>query len=82
VLLRPMVPLDRDSVRHRTTRVLVSSGRHDPIVTEHEISRLIQEFQDMDIQVTHLENDAGHQLTKQELDLIRIWLHEGNNHKT
>jgi len=76
VLLRPMVPLDRDPVRHEETRVLVSSGNHDPIVSREETSALIRKLETMNIQVTHLDNDAGHQLVKRELDDIRNWLRE------
>ena len=76
VLLRPMVPLDREPVRHEETRVLVSFGKHDPIVPRQETKRLIQKLKDMNIRVTHLDNDASHQLIKQELDAIRIWLHQ------
>ena len=79
VLLRPMVPLDKDPVSHEMTRVLVSSGKHDPIVSAQETSRLIRKLKDMNIHVTHLDNDAGHQLTRDEIETIRDWLHEEKN---
>lgn len=75
MLLRPMVPHEMAAVTHSRTRVLVSSGKHDPIVSREETMKLIRILKDMNIRVTHLEQDTGHQLEWDELDSIRSWYH-------
>jgi predicted esterase len=75
VLFRAMVPLVPEAPPDlRGVRVLIGSGRADPLVPVSEVERLAAILQEGGAEVTvHWEN-AGHQLTSGDLDAGRMWL--------
>ena len=75
VLFRAMVPLVPE-VRPdlRGVRVLIGSGRADPLVPASEVERLAAMLQEGGAEVTVHWESAGHQLTSGDLDAGRTWL--------
>ena len=77
VLFRAMVPLVPE-VRPdlHGTRVLIGSGRGDPLVPVSDVERLAAMLEEGGAEVTiHWEN-AGHQLTQGDVDAARAWLRQ------
>ena len=75
VLFRAMVPIVPEPMPALPqTRVLVSNGRTDPLVTESETQRLVQLLQDAGANVTLAWQDAGHHLVQHDLSRARDWL--------
>lgn len=68
VLLRPMVVLEPDKISDlRGKRLLLLSGRHDPIVSVDHPERLAAQFRSAGADVTLRWLDTGHQLTEADL---------------
>ena len=75
VLFRAMVPLVPEARPDlHGTRVLIGSGRADPLVPVSDVERLAAMLEEGGAEVTmHWEN-AGHQLTQGDVDAARAWL--------
>lgn len=68
VLLRPMVVLEPKTLPDlRGKRLLLLSGRHDPIVPVDHPERLAAQFRDAGADVTLQWLDTGHQITEADL---------------
>jgi len=79
ILFRAMVPLVPDplpSLGH--SRVLLSSGRADPLVTLQETERLAKLFRDAGADVTLVWQPAGHELTQGDVTAARTWLEKSS----
>jgi phospholipase/carboxylesterase/glyoxalase family protein len=77
VLFRAMVPLVPES-RQETlltgTRVLISNGRIDPIVSAEETDRLARLLQEQGADVEVHWQPAGHQLMPSDFAVAKTWL--------
>lgn len=74
-LWRPMVVLAPEKVPDLSQkRVLISSGRHDPIVPNDHPLRLAQIFRNAGASVTVNSNEAGHGLTSADFTATRRFL--------
>ena len=77
VLFRTMVPLTpTKQPALAETRVLICSGRHDPIVPVENVERLAAMLQQGGAAVTLRFEDAGHQLVFAEIASAKKWLRE------
>lgn len=75
VLIRTMVTLESPATPQLAgKRVFVSSGKYDSMVPVENVSQLAQTFRDGGADVTHFWVDAGHNLTREEVEAIRNWL--------
>ena len=75
VLFRAMVPLVPDPLPSLPdTRVLVSNGRVDPLVSLEETERLARLFRDAGADLTLVWQSAGHVLTQNDVTAAREWL--------
>ena len=75
VLFRAMVPLIPETTPDlSTTRVLISEGDHDPIVSAAEAGRLAGLLRSAGADVTIRFLQSGHELTSNDVDLAREWL--------
>lgn len=75
ILFRAMVPLVPDPPPSlRRTRVLVSNGTMDPLVSREETERLAKLFRDAAADVTLVWQPAGHVLTQGDVTAARQWL--------
>jgi phospholipase/carboxylesterase len=75
VLLRPMVVLEPTELPDlRGKRILILSGRHDPIVPADHPERLAEKFRRAGAHVTLHWLDAGHQLTNADLSHAAAFL--------
>jgi predicted esterase len=75
VLFRAMVPLEPDPLPSiKGTRVVISNGRIDPIVSEHETERLAQILQRAGADVEVHWQPAGHQLMPADFTVAKRWL--------
>ena len=75
ILFRAMVPLVPDPLPSLPdTRVLLSNGRVDPLVSEQETERLATLFRDAGADVTLVWQSAGHVLTQTDVTAAREWL--------
>jgi len=75
ILLRAMVPLVPDplpSLKH--SRVLVSNGTQDPLVTAAESERLVKLFRDSGADADLVWQNAGHQIAQGDVAAARHWL--------
>ena len=78
LLFRAMVPLVPEPLPSLPrTRVLVSNGRADPLVTESETGRLVGLLKDAGADVTLAWQNAGHHLVQDDLARAREWLGSG-----
>lgn len=77
VLFRAMVPL-RPAAEPAlaATRVLICSGKHDPIVPVENVERLAAMLRQGGADVTLRVEDAGHQLVFSEIAGAKKWLDE------
>ena len=79
VLLRAMVPLTPPRPPELAgTRVLICSGRCDPIVPVENVERLAGMFRKAGAEVTHRFEESGHQLVFAEIEAARKWLRDSN----
>jgi predicted esterase len=75
LLFRAMVPLVPDPLPSLPrTRVLVSNGRTDPLVSEAETDRLLNLLATAGADVTLAWQEAGHHLVPGDLSRAREWL--------
>jgi predicted esterase len=75
VLLRAMVPLVPDPLpRIPQTPVLLSNGRHDPLVAPEETERLAALLEKAGANVTVAWQAAGHEATRADVIAAREWL--------
>jgi phospholipase/carboxylesterase len=80
VLLRAMVPLEPDtSPNLNGTRVLICSGKCDPIIPVENAERLAAMLQEAGSDVTHRLADSGHQLVFDEIAAAKNWLRESSS---
>ncbi|MBX5477254.1 MAG: alpha/beta hydrolase [Clostridia bacterium] len=78
VLFRPMVPLvPPQPPSLQGTRVLVLSGRHDPLITGDHPKRLTDLLRDAGADVTLQWANAGHEIHADEVEVARAWLQDG-----
>ncbi|MCL6516119.1 MAG: alpha/beta hydrolase [Alicyclobacillus sp.] len=77
VLFRAMVPLEPAELPDLTgKRVLMLSGRHDPIVPAAQADRLAQMLREAGADITLAWQNAGHGLTMAEVGAAEAWLKE------
>ena len=77
ILFRAMVPLTPATPPALTdTRVLICSGKHDPIVPVENVERLAAMLRQAGGDVTLRFEDAGHQLVFAEIAAAKNWLRE------
>lgn len=77
ILFRTMVPLTPEGLPAlRDARVLICSGRSDPIVPVENVERLATMLRDAGADVTLRWEDAGHQLVFAEIAAARNWLRQ------
>jgi phospholipase/carboxylesterase len=75
ILFRAMVPLVPETTPDlSTTRVLISEGAHDPIVSAAQAGRLAGLLRSAGADVTIRFFQSGHQLTPDDVDAAREWL--------
>jgi predicted esterase len=75
VLFRAMVPLEPDPLPSIDgTRVLISNGRADPIVSEQGTTRLARLLQRAGASVEVHWQPAGHQLMPSDFAVAKTWL--------
>ncbi len=75
ILIRAMVPLVPDPLPTLPrTRVLLSNGRTDPLVSLDETERLAKLFRDAGADVTLKWQPGGHELTQGDVSAARQWL--------
>jgi phospholipase/carboxylesterase len=75
VLLRAMVPLEPEPLPSIDgTRVLISNGRMDPIVSPDETERLANLLQRAGADVEVHWQPAGHQLMPGDFAVAKTWL--------
>lgn len=75
ILFRAMVPLvPKTPPDLSATRVLISEGDHDPIVSAAEAGRLAGLLRNAGADVTIRFFQSGHELTANDVDLAREWL--------
>jgi phospholipase/carboxylesterase len=78
VLFRAMVPLTPEPLPSLATRVLISNGRVDPIVSPQETERLAALLRRAGADVELHWQPSGHQLTQADVTLARDWLSRSN----
>ena len=77
ILFRAMVPLTPATQPTLTdTRVLILSGKHDPIVSVENVERLAAMLRQAGGDVTLRFEEAGHQLVFAEIAAAKSWLGE------
>ncbi|HEV2840341.1 MAG TPA: alpha/beta hydrolase [Chthoniobacterales bacterium] len=77
VLFRAMVPLLPPAVPDLShTRVLLSSGEHDPIVPKGNAQRLATMLRDAGAKVTTRFEPAGHALAFGDIEAAKAWIAE------
>jgi predicted esterase len=75
VLLRPMVTLEEPSAADLSgKRILVLSGRYDPIVPTDNVERLVETMRSLGATVEFRWHEGGHEISGDELDTARGWL--------
>jgi predicted esterase len=75
VVIRGQVPLVPDPLPSLTgTRVLIASGRSDPLVAPAETERLAALFRSAGAEVSLEWQPGGHQLTQADIQAARAWL--------
>ena len=77
ILLRAMVPLIPDAPPDLSgKRVFLASGIRDPIVPLENAERLAAMLKDYGADVTLKRVNAGHELTREEIEQAREWLYD------
>ena len=75
VLFRPMMPFEPDNLPDLSgVPVLLSAGRHDPMVPKGNVERLAAMLREAGAVVTLHWESAGHGLTDAELRAAKHWL--------
>ena len=72
--LHAMIPL-RDVILNKNlkTKVLLTSGREDHMVSSYEVKELKEMLVNAKYEVDLYETEYGHQLTEMELDFVKKW---------
>lgn len=74
ILIRPMVPLKEPPYHDLTNlKMLVLSGKYDPIVPLQEIKDLKDMFAERHAKVTLHLLDTGHSIVSSEIQIIKQW---------
>ena len=74
VLLSPMLPYEPDTVPNLAgTDVFIGAGRTDPIAPAVQVERLAELLRTAGADVTVYWQNAGHTVTKDELDAAQRW---------
>lgn len=77
VLLRAMVPLQPKVLPDLTDkRVLMLSGRQDPLIPSHNTEKLADLFGQAGADVTLKWQDAGHGLTNPQIAIAQAWMQQ------
>lgn len=77
VLFRAMTPLVPDEVPDlAATPVYIASARSDPLIELEDVERLVELLEQAGAEVTHRVADAGHGLSRSEIEPARAWLDE------
>jgi predicted esterase/catechol 2,3-dioxygenase-like lactoylglutathione lyase family enzyme len=77
VLLSPMVPYEPDALPDLDgTSVFIGAGRNDPIAPAEQVERLASMLREAGADVTVHWQNAGHTITKDELDAAQRWMAE------
>jgi predicted esterase len=75
ILFRAMVPIMPERMPSLpSTPVLVSNGRSDPLVPQEETERLTALLKLAGADVTLLFQEAGHELTREDVEQATAWL--------
>jgi phospholipase/carboxylesterase len=76
VLLRAMTPFEPGVAPNLNgKRVLLASGRFDPIVPASDVERLAQLLRASGAHVELRFQNAGHELAREEIEAARMWIH-------
>jgi predicted esterase len=79
VLLRAMVPLTPAAAPNLNgSRVLICSGKCDPIIPLDNAERLVLMLREAGCDVTHRLEDSGHQLVFDEIAAAKKWVGESS----
>lgn len=70
--MAPLIPHPLPNLTNR--QVLVSNGRHDPLVSAAETERLVALLRSAGAAVSLEWQAAGHQLTRADLESAERWL--------
>lgn len=75
ILLRPMQPFRYSNIKLSANNipVFMASGKNDPTVSRLDTETYAELLRDSHFDVTHFEADAGHNLSKQDLDHSVEW---------
>lgn len=77
VLFHPMIPFIPETPPDLSgTKVLITAGRNDPIVTVEETERLAALYRDCSAAVDLFWHNSGHSLTRGELEAAKSFLSE------
>jgi predicted esterase len=77
VLLRAMTPLLPEKLPNLTgVGVFLAAGRNDPIVPIASVEQLAALLRKAKAEVSLQWSPGGHQLTPQEIDAARTWMHQ------
>ena len=77
VLLRPMLPLPKQPLPDLNGKpILILRGAQDTIIPSDSTDQLILNFQQAGAAVTTRTIDAGHEITRRDIETISDWLSE------
>jgi phospholipase/carboxylesterase len=80
ILFRAMVPLVPDILPDLTNKhIFMSSGLYDPIIPKQEAERLFGLFKKAGAKVSLNWQDSGHELTMEEVQKAKEWLHSSSS---
>ena len=75
VLLSPMVPYEPSALPDLAgTAAFIGAGRNDPIAPKEQVERLASMLRDAGAEVTVHWQNAGHTVTKDEVDAAQRWI--------
>ncbi|TXC93072.1 alpha/beta hydrolase [Metabacillus litoralis] len=78
ILLHPMVPIREVELPNlANTPVFIGAGLNDPIIPKVETKELIETLRAANGTVTEYWGEAGHQLTREEIEQAKQW-YDGN----
>jgi phospholipase/carboxylesterase/glyoxalase family protein len=76
ILYRSMVPFIPQTLPDLTMKhIFMSSGIFDPIVSKQEAERLFGLFKNAGANISFIWQESGHQLTMEEIQKAKEWLH-------
>jgi predicted esterase len=82
ILFRAMVPLIPETQPNLSSvRVWIGAGTFDPIVPASETKRLAELLRGAGADVTIRFFPGGHELTRDDVEVAREWLRNGNNQR-